>query len=231
MGNFTDKYQQVKKEMEDKQRLEEENQKLEAYCTSVVNQTKFLRKQDEGNSYEKTSNRHFYNSTLITKLDPQKQALFDEAAKLIREDKWKTWEIPEKSDNNTAGFRHLGIGGHTITYCLGSYIKTKWADGSIHACGHKLMFEKKYHTRANLLDFVRQRKAINAAYNEMQDYVKMIRNASVGDSRYVVLNYNTLQVILFKDGDVFDSLKRIEKMTMSDFEDWLAVAVNQINMS
>ena len=87
MGSLTDKYQQLRKETEEKQRIEQEMQKQEAYYGNIINRTKFVCKEHwKTNVYEDISNASVYKSTLLSKFDPQRQALFQEAAKLIRED-------------------------------------------------------------------------------------------------------------------------------------------------
>ena len=73
--------------------------------------------------YEDISNASVYKSTLLSKFDPQRQALFQEAAKLIREDKWISWKMPGKKDTSVT--KHCySLGEHEIYYELGSYIKT-----------------------------------------------------------------------------------------------------------
>lgn len=163
------------------------------------------------------------------KLDSQQQALFDEAVNLIREDKWQTWKVPEKSEGEIRKLSYTGNGNRLISYNLGEYIKTKWADGSIHACGHKKFFERYYSEYNGFLDFFRRNGAKNAAYNEMQDYVRMIRNAAVGSSSYVRLSYNCKNAILFKDGDVYGIDGHVEKMSGLELENWLVLAVNNVN--
>lgn len=45
MGSLTDKYQQLRKETEEKQRIEQEMQKQEAYYGNIINRTKFVCKE------------------------------------------------------------------------------------------------------------------------------------------------------------------------------------------
>ena len=170
MGSLTDKYQQLRKETEEKQRIEQEMQKQEAYYGNIIDRTKFLDNKfeidysDHGISFEnykKYKNTSIYTRTLLPKLDPQRQALFQEAAKLIREDKWISWRVPGKNDATILDRRscHLGTGSMDIYYELEPYIKTKWADGSIHVCGHKKRFERKCRVLDGPLDGIRKIRA------------------------------------------------------------------------
>ena len=119
MGSLTEKYQQLRNGTEEKQRIEQEMQKLEAYYGDIIARTKFLNNKfeidhsDHGISFEnykKYKNTSIYTRTLLPKLDPQRQALFQEAAKLIREDKWISWRVPGKNDATILDRRscHLG---------------------------------------------------------------------------------------------------------------------------
>ena len=229
MGSLTDKYQQLRKETEEKQRIEQEMQKQEAYYGNIINRTKFVCKEDwKTNVYEDISNASVYKSTLLSKFDPQRQALFQEAAKLIREDKWISWKMPGKKD--TSVIKHCySLGEHEIYYELGSYIKTKWADGSIHVGGHKRYFSRKYEVLGGLMDDIRKMVAQKAAYREMQEYFRLISNAAVGASSYVELEHSNRSIVLFRDGDVVDRGQYIEKMSIKELEDFLAEAVNRIN--
>ena len=101
MGSLTEKYQQLRNGTEEKQRIEQEMQKLEAYYGDIIARTKFLDNKfeidhsDHGISferYDKYKNTYNYSRTLLPKLDPQRQALLQEAAKLVREDKWDFME-------------------------------------------------------------------------------------------------------------------------------------------
>ena len=194
MGSLTDKYQQLRKETEEKQQIEQEMQKQEAYYGNIINRTKFVCKEHwKTNVYEDISNASVYKSTLLSKFDPQRQALFQEATK------------------------------------LGSYIKTKWADGSIHVGGHKRYFSRKYEVLGGLMDDIRKMVAQKAAYREMQEYFRLISNAAVGASSYVELKHSNRSIVLFRDGDVLDRGQYIEKMSIKELEDFLAEAVNRIN--
>lgn len=152
-----------------------------------------------------------YKSTLLSKFDPQRQALFQEAAKLIREDKWISWKMPGKKD--TSVIKHCySLGEHEIYYELGSYIKTKWADGSIHVGGHKRYFSRKYEVLGGLMDDIRKMVAQKAAYREMQEYFRLISNAAVGASSYVELKHSNRSIVLFRDGDVLYRGQYIENV-------------------
>lgn len=237
MGSLTEKYQQLRNGTEEKQRIEQEMQKQEAYYGNIINRTKFLNNKfeidhsDHGISFErynKYKNTYNYSCTLLPKLDPQRQALFQEAAKLIREDKWISWKMPGKKD--TSVIKHCySLGEHEIYYELGSYIKTKWADGSIHVGGHKRYFRRKYEVLGGLMDDIRKMVAQKAAYREMQEYFRLISNAAVGASSYVELEHSNRSIVLFRDGDVLDRGQYIEKMSIKELEDFLAEAVNRIN--
>ena len=101
MGSLTEKYQQLRNGTEEKQRIEQEMQKQEAYYGNIIDRTKFVCKEHwKTNVYEDISNASVYKSTLLSKFDPQRQALFQEAAKLIREDKWISWKMPGKKDTS-----------------------------------------------------------------------------------------------------------------------------------
>lgn len=45
MGSLTEKYQQLRNGTEEKQRIEQEMQKLEAYYGDIIARTKFLNKK------------------------------------------------------------------------------------------------------------------------------------------------------------------------------------------
>ena len=53
MGSLTDKYQQLRKETEEKQRIEQEMQKQEAYYGNIINRTKFVCKEHWKEEYKK----------------------------------------------------------------------------------------------------------------------------------------------------------------------------------
>lgn len=236
MGSLTEKYQQLRNGTEEKQRIEQEMQKLEAYYGDIIARTKFLNNKfkidhsDHGISFErynKYKNTYNYSCTLLPKLDPQRQALLQEAAKLVREDKWTSWKVPGKNDVTILDRRsyHVGTGSMDIYYELEPYIKTKWADGSIHACGHKKLFERKCSILEGPLDGFRKIRAQNDAYREMMEYSRLISNAAVGASSYVELEH----IVLFRDGDVLDRGQYIEKMSIKELEDFLAEALDRVN--
>ena len=240
MGSLTEKYQQLRNGTEEKQRIEQEMQKLEAYYGDIIARTKFLNNKfeidhsDHGISFEnykKYKNTSIYTRTLLPKLDPQRQALFQGAAKLIREDKWISWRVPGKNDATILDrcSCHLGTGSMDIYYELEPYIKTKWADGSIHACGHKKLFERKCSILEGPLDGFRKIRAQNDAYREMMEYSSLILDAAAGASSYVELEHSYRSIVLFRDGDVLDQGQYIEKMSIKELEDFLAEAVNRIN--
>ena len=240
MGSLTEKYQQLRNGTEEKQRIEQEMQKLEAYYGDIIARTKFLNNKfeidhsDHGISFEryhKYKNTYNYSCTLLPKLDPQRQALLQEAAKLVREDKWTSWKVPGKNDVTILDRRsyHVGTGSMDIYYELEPYIKTKWADGSIHACGHKKHFERKCSILEGPLDGFRKIRAQNDAYREMMEYSSLILDAAAGASSYVELEHSYRSIVLFRDGDVLDQGQYIEKMSIKELEDFLAEAVNRIN--
>ena len=240
MGSLTEKYQQLRNGTEEKQRIEQEMQKQEAYYGNIIDRTKFLDNKfeidysDHGISFEnykKYKNTSIYTRTLLPKLDPQRQALFQEAAKLIREDKWISWRVPGKNDATILDRRscHLGTGSMDIYYELEPYIKTKWADGSIHACGHKKLFERKCSILEGPLDGFRKIRAQNDAYREMMEYSSLILDAAAGASSYVELEHSYRSIVLFRDGDVLDQGQYIEKMSIKELEDFLAEALDRVN--
>ena len=240
MGSLTEKYQQLRNGTEEKQRIEQEMQKLEAYYGDIIARTKFLNNKfeidhsDHGISFEryhKYKNTYNYSCTLLPKLDPQRQALLQEAAKLVREDKWTSWKVPGKNDVTILDRRsyHVGTGSMDIYYELEPYIKTKWADGSIHACGHKKLFERKCSILEGPLDGFRKIRAQNDAYREMMEYSSLILDAAVGASSYVELEHSNRSIVLFRDGDVLDRGQYIEKMSIKELEDFLAEALDRVN--
>ena len=237
MGSLTEKYQQLRNGTEEKQRIEQEMQKQEAYYGNIIDRTKFLDNKfeidysDHGISFEnykKYKNTSIYTRTLLPKLDPQRQALFQEAAKLIREDKWISWRVPGKNDATILDRRscHLGTGSMDIYYELEPYIKTKWADGSIHVCGHKKRFERKCHVLDVPLDGIRKIRAQNEAYREMLEYSSLIRDAAAGDTCYVRLAHS---FVLFRDGAAFYMGQYLEKATINELEDYVAKALDRVN--
>ena len=240
MGSLTEKYQQLRNGTEGKQRIEQEMQKLEAYYGDIIARTKFLNNKfeidysDHGISFEryhKYKNTYNYSCTLLPKLDPQRQALLQEAAKLVREDKWTSWKVPGKNDVTILDRRsyHVGTGSMDIYYELEPYIKTKWADGSIHACGHKKLFERKCSILEGPLDGFRKIRAQNDAYREMMEYSSLILDAAAGASSYVELEHSYRSIVLFRDGDVLDQGQYIEKMSIKELEDFLAEALDRVN--
>lgn len=240
MGSLTEKYQQLRNGTEEKQRIEQEMQKLEAYYGDIIARTKFLNNKfeidhsDHGISFEryhKYKNTYNYSCTLLPKFDPQRQALLQEAAKLVREDKWTSWKVPGKNDVTILDRRsyHVGTGSMDIYYELEPYIKTKWADGSIHACGHKKLFERKCSILEGPLDGFRKIRAQNDAYREMMEYSSLILDAAAGASSYVELEHSYRSIVLFRDGDVLDQGQYIEKMSIKELEDFLAEALDRVN--
>ena len=136
--------------------------------------------------------------------------------------------MPGKKD--TSVIKHCySLGEHEIYYELGSYIKTKWADGSIHVGGHKRYFSRKYEVLGGLMDDIRKMVAQKAAYREMQEYFRLISNAAVGASSYVELEHSNRSIVLFRDGDVLDQGQYIEKMSIKELEDFLAEALDRVN--
>ncbi|MGN0449247.1 MAG: hypothetical protein ACI4G0_02640 [Ruminococcus sp.] len=237
MGSLTEKYQQLRNGTEEKQRIEQEMQKLEAYYGDIIARTKFLDNKfeidhsDHGISferYDKYKNTYNYSRTLLPKLDPQRQALLQEAAKLVREDKWTSWKVPGKNDVTILDRRsyHVGTGDMDIYYRLEPYIKTKWADGSIHACGHKKLFEGKCSILEGPLDGFRKIRAQNDAYREMMEYSSLILDAAAGDTRFVRLSHS---FVLFIDGTAFYMGDYLEKATINELEDYVAKALDRVN--
>lgn len=237
MGSLTEKYQQLRNGTEEKQRIEQEMQKLEAYYGDIIARTKFLDNKfeidhsDHGISYErykKYKNTYNYSRTLLPKLDPQKQALLQEAAKLVREDKWTSWKVPGKNDATILDRRsyHVGTGHMDIYYELEPYIKTKWADGSIHVCGHKNFFERKCSILDGPLDGFRKIRAQNEVYQEMLEYASLISDAATGDTRFVRLSHS---FVLFIDGTAFYMGDYLEKAPLNKLEDFVAKALDRVN--
>ena len=136
--------------------------------------------------------------------------------------------MPGKNDVTILDRRsyHVGTGDMDIYYRLEPYIKTKWADGSIHACGHKKLFERKCSILEGPLDGFRKIRAQNDAYREMMEYSSLILDAAAGDTRFVRLSHS---FVLFIDGTAFYMGDYLEKATINELEDYVAKALDRVN--
>lgn len=184
----------------------------------------------------------FYKSSLAFDMGPEIQALFVEAASLVRPDKWKTWEIPGYND-----FQEIKSPRSAIRYQIknGKYGRYKWSDGSIHCTKTFGFFQKDYVGFDGFLDrlFLNKRRKDQAqrdAFDSMQSYIKRISDELYESQEYVTFRYmpsdSFFDCILYKDGSMFpDSeqcrwyFEHFDKMSASQIESFLLRGIETIN--
>lgn len=173
--------------------------------------TKYLRllsNEDTGDDY--------YQDTLPVELNPQKQALFCEAAKLVQEDKWNSFvDGTDRKPLDLYSFDELTVFdadglpisntkkpdyGYGVHCTVKNYIrhhlgKFYWADGSVHCTYYNVEIETKYLRKEGLIGTIRtnkrREKAVKACKDKMREAMDIIKGALHGEQKFVYLLFDT----------------------------------------
>lgn len=211
MSRLTELYKQqsikVGAETDAKKRAAQEKERHR----EVEFNTKYLRllsNADTGDDY--------YQDTLPVELNPQKQALFCEATKLVHEDKWNSfvdgtdrkpldlYSIDKKCVLDADGCSiynikecDYGSGVHCtvinhIRHHLGKFY---WADGSVHCTYYNVEIKTKYLRKKGLIGTIltnkRREKAVKACRDKMREAMDIIKGALHGEQKFVYLLFDT----------------------------------------